>query len=64
VSTIERSLTPHRLRRRLQLSLVHESTKVVPIADLVSSLREEDENVAFASVRMTVMSCGRAFCTT
>ena len=63
MSTIERSLRPHRLRR-LPLSLVHESTKDVPIADLVASLREEHETIAFASVRMTVMSCGGAFCTT
>ena len=46
------------------MSLVRKSTKVVPIADLVSSLREEHETVAFASVRITVMSCGGAFCTT
>jgi len=37
------------------LSLVRKSTKVVPIVDLVSSLREEHEKVAFASVRMTVL---------
>ena len=55
VSTIERSLRLHRLRRSLPLSLVRKSTKVVPIVDLVSSLREEHEKVAFASVRMTVL---------
>jgi len=48
----------------MPLLLEYESTKDVAIADLVSLLRDEHKTVAFASVRMTVMLCGGAFCTT